>query len=78
MASSKRSEMVGAERQQKDDGDWHADHPQQDGTHDSCLRPSPPGEKMVRHWNRSLAEDTERLFGMALASFSAVKYSPPR
>jgi len=33
---------------------------------------------MVRHWNRSLAEDTERLFGMALASFSAVKYSPPR
>jgi hypothetical protein len=49
--------MMGAKREEKDDREWNADQPEQDGTHDSLLPPnSRSAWKMVRNWNGSEVE----------------------
>src|SRR5690348_13498619 len=62
------SEMMCAERQQENDGDWHADQPEQDGTHDIRLLLARSGGTMVRRRNGSAYSSPGAVPGSASCS----------
>ena len=67
--TSYRLEMMGADREQKDDRNRYADQPQHDGTHEIRLRGhTHPTPRMNRLRSGSLVQDRGRRgFGMMLA-----------